>query len=93
MDAAILIALDEGLAALQHRAGEAKDMARREHRRHRLARTLPDRAFGGQQPVAQDRPQDELAHRRHAIILRVVDEHMADQRRVVGDDAAARRRR
>ena len=68
---------------------EAEDVARREHRRHRLARALPDLALGGQQPVAQDRAQDLLAHRRHLVVLRIVDQHVADQRRVVGDDQRA----
>ena len=76
----------EFLGAPQHRPGEAEDMAWREHRRHRLARPLPHRAFGRQQPIAQDRPQDLLADGRQLVILGVVDQHMADQPRIVGDD-------
>ena len=88
-DAAFLVAFGEGLRAPQHRLGEAEDVARREDRRHRLARALPDLAFRGQQAVAQDRAQDLLAHRRHLVVLGVVDQHMADERRIVGDDQRA----
>ena len=82
----VVVALGKGAAPLEHRPREAENVARREDRRHRLARALPDVALGRQQPVAQDRPQDLLAHRRHPVVLGIVDQHMADQRRVVGDD-------
>jgi hypothetical protein len=82
---AVLVAGGEGLAPGQHRRGEAVDVARREDRRHRLARTPPDLALGRQQAVAQDRAQDFLAHPRHLVVLGVVDQHVANEARVVGD--------
>ena len=85
----VVVACRELLGALQHRAGKAEDVARREDRRHRLARAPPHRAFGRQQPVAQDRAQDLLAHRRKLVVPGVVDQDMADQARIVGDDQRA----
>ena len=72
--------------AFQHRSGEGGDMARREHRRHGLARAFPHLAFRGQKTIAQDRPQQLLAHPRHPVIGRIVDQYMAHQPWIIGDD-------
>ena len=80
------VAIGKNLGCPLHRLGEAVDVARCEHWRHGLARAPPDLAFRRQQPIAQDRAQNALAHRGHLVILGIVNEHMADQAGIIGDD-------
>ena len=81
-----VVAVGENIGCPLHAFRETIDVSRRENRRHRLARTPPDIAFRRQQSIAQDGAKDALAYRRHLVILRIVDEHMTDQPRIIGDD-------
>ncbi|MCY1232277.1 hypothetical protein D9M72_447600 [compost metagenome] len=84
------VALDERFRPAQHLPGKSLGVARGEHWRYRLARPLPDLAFGGQQTVAQDRAQDQPPDLRHLIIADVFDEDIADQAGIVDDQGALR---
>lgn len=84
-DRQILVARGKRLGLLQHRGCESGDVAWCEDRRHRLARTPPDLALRREQPVAQDWPQNLLPDGRHAVVLRVVHQHVADQAGIIGN--------
>ena len=82
---AVLVAGRENPCSFEHGPGKAKDVAWREHRCHRLARPLPHLAFRRQQAVAQHREQHFLPDYGHAVVLRIVHEHVAYEARIVGD--------
>ncbi len=81
-----LVFLRVKLGLSQHLRGKALGMARREDGGDGLARAAPDLAFGGEQPVAQDRPQHELAHHGHLVVGGIVDEQVLDEAGIVDDE-------